>query len=196
MKTKLGALLAIVLAVALVLSGCTTPATPAAPAEPAAEAAQPTATPVPAVEAKTYVVATDAAFPPMEFVDANKNIVGFDIDLMNAIAKAMGFEVEYKNTAWDGIFAGLESGDYDAIISAVTIRDDRKAKYDFSEPYINAGQAIVVMADDTGDQERGRPRRQDRWRPDRHHRRFCRRKRSQARRSRNMTPSTSPFWTW
>ncbi len=143
MKSRLGAVLAATLAIALVLSGCTAPA-PAAPAESGAAAA-PAA---PAVEAKTYVVATDAAFPPMEFVDENKNLAGFDIDLLNAIAAEMGFEVEFKNTAWDGIFAGLESGDYDAIISAVTIREDRQAKYDFSEPYVNAGQAIVVTIDD------------------------------------------------
>jgi len=82
----------------------------------------------------------------MEFVDSSKNIVGFDIDMMNAIARVMGFEVEYKNTAWDGIFAGLESGDYDAILSSVTITDERKQKYDFSDPYVNAGQAVVVRA--------------------------------------------------
>ena len=61
-------------------------------------------------------IATDAAFPPMEFVDENKEIVGFDIDMMNAIAEAQGLEIEYKNTAWDGIFAGLDTGDYDAIL--------------------------------------------------------------------------------
>ncbi|MFO7696276.1 MAG: transporter substrate-binding domain-containing protein, partial [Anaerolineae bacterium] len=138
MKPKWGTWLAILMVVAMLLSACTTPKT-----------TTPTAVPETKVETKTYVVATDAAFPPMEFVDENKNIAGFDIDLLNAIAEAMGFKVEWKNTAWDGIFAGLESGEYDAIMSAVTIRDDRVEKYDFTEPYINSGQAIVVMADDT-----------------------------------------------
>lgn len=104
------------------------------------------ATPTPAATKTHFVVATDAAFPPMEFVDETKQIVGFDIDLMEAIAKEMNFTVEWKNTAWDGIFAGLESGDYDAIMSSVTITDERKEKYVFSEPYINAGQAVVVRA--------------------------------------------------
>jgi len=85
----------------------------------------------------------------MEFVDENKNIVGFDIDLVNAIAQEMGFKAEFKNTAWDGIFAGLESGDYDAIISSVSCTDERKAKYDCSDPYVNAGQAVVVRIDET-----------------------------------------------
>ena len=147
MKPKLASVLAIVLTVALILSGCAKP--PAGTPQPTKVVTQPTAAPQqPAAKAK-YVIATDAAFPPMEFVDENKNIVGFDIDLMNAIAKVMGFEVEFKNTAWDGIFAGLESGDYDAILSSVTITDERKAKYDFSDPYINAGQAVVVRADET-----------------------------------------------
>jgi polar amino acid transport system substrate-binding protein len=101
-------------------------------------------------EANTIVVATDATWPPMEMVDENKNIVGFDIDLMNAAAKAAGFQVEFKNTAWDGIFTGLEAGKYDAVMSSVTITDERKQTMDFSIPYINAGQILVVPAATTG----------------------------------------------
>jgi polar amino acid transport system substrate-binding protein len=93
---------------------------------------------------KTVVVATDATWPPMEMLDANKNIIGFEIDFMKAVAKEGGFKVEFKNTAWDGIFGGLEIGKYDAIISSVTITDERKKKYDFSLPYINAGQLLVA----------------------------------------------------
>ncbi|GAB4296576.1 MAG: basic amino acid ABC transporter substrate-binding protein [Desulfuromonadia bacterium] len=93
---------------------------------------------------KKVVVATDATWPPMEMVDKNKKIVGFDIDFMTAVAKEAGFEVEFKNTAWDGIFAGLEAGKYDAIISSVTITPERQKQYDFSLPYIDAGQILVV----------------------------------------------------
>ena len=92
------------------------------------------------------VVATDATWPPMEMVNADKEIVGFDIDLMNEIAKAGGFKVEFRNTAWDGIFAGLANGDYDAVISSVTITEDRKKSMDFSDPYINAGQVLIVKS--------------------------------------------------
>jgi polar amino acid transport system substrate-binding protein len=93
---------------------------------------------------KKVVVATDATWPPMEMVDKDKKIVGFDIDFMNAVAKEAGFTVEFKNTAWDGIFAGVESGQYDAIISSVTITEERQKKYDFSLPYIDAGQILIV----------------------------------------------------
>jgi polar amino acid transport system substrate-binding protein len=101
-------------------------------------------------EPAKITIATDATWPPMEMVDTSKNIVGFDIDLMAAAAKAGGFAVEFKNTAWDGIFAGLENGKYDAVMSSVTINDERKKTMDFSIPYINAGQILVVKADVSG----------------------------------------------
>ena len=89
-------------------------------------------------------VATDATWPPMEMVDENKNIVGCDIDFFTAVAKEAGFNVKFQNTAWDGIFAGIAAGKYDAIISSVTITDERKKQMDFSSPYINAGQVLIV----------------------------------------------------
>ena len=102
-------------------------------------------TPVFAEDKKiTITVATDATWPPMEMVDENKNIIGFDIDYLNAVAKEAGFNVKYKNVPWDGIFAGVETGKYDAIISSVTITEERKKAMDFSEPYVNIGQIIVV----------------------------------------------------
>jgi polar amino acid transport system substrate-binding protein len=95
----------------------------------------------------TVVVATDATWPPMEYVNEDREIVGYDIDLMTAIAEKAGFEVEFRNVAWDGIFAGLAAGEYDAVISSVTITDERRENYDFSEPYINAGQIVVVRVE-------------------------------------------------
>jgi len=93
---------------------------------------------------KVYTVATDATWPPMEMVNTDKEIVGFDIDFLSAVAKEAGFKVEFKNTAWDGIFAGIAAGKYDAIISSVTITEDRKKVMSFSIPYINAGQVLIV----------------------------------------------------
>ena len=98
-----------------------------------------------AIEKEPVVtVASDATWPPMEMIDANKHLVGFDVDFMNAVAKEGGFKVLIVNTAWDGIFAGIAAGKYDAIISSVTINDERKKTLDFSDPYINAGQVLVV----------------------------------------------------
>jgi len=139
------------------LAACATPAptpTPVPPTPtpvpptPTPTPVPPTLTPTPTPAPKKIVVATDATWPPAEFIDEKtKEIVGFDIDLMKAIAKEVGLEVEFKNVAWDGIFAGLEAGEYDAIISSVTITDERKQKYDFSDPYFNAGQLIAVRID-------------------------------------------------
>jgi polar amino acid transport system substrate-binding protein len=96
-------------------------------------------------QAKKFVFGSDATFPPMEFVDAaSKKVVGFDVDMINAISKVSGFQAEVKSTAWDGIFAGLAAGDYDGVLSSVTITDERKATMDFSTPYLNAGQVIIV----------------------------------------------------
>jgi polar amino acid transport system substrate-binding protein len=100
-----------------------------------------------AVKSKKVVVASDATWPPMEFIDDSKNIVGFDVDLIKEVAKAGGFEVEIKNVNWDGIFGGLDAGQYDAVISSVTITEDRKAVMDFSTPYINAGQVLIVRTE-------------------------------------------------
>ncbi|KAB0671818.1 basic amino acid ABC transporter substrate-binding protein [Oryzomonas sagensis] len=93
---------------------------------------------------KSIKVATDATWPPMEMVDTNKQIVGYDIDFLKAVAKEAGVAAVIKNTAWDGIFAGLDAGQYDAIISSVTITKERQAKYDFTEPYTSIGQILVV----------------------------------------------------
>jgi polar amino acid transport system substrate-binding protein len=98
----------------------------------------------PCAWAKTIVVAGDATWPPMEMVDDNKQMTGFGIEYVRAAAKEAGFEVEFKNVAWDGIFAGLEAGKYDAICSSVTITDERKATMDFSIPYLKVRQALVV----------------------------------------------------
>lgn len=101
-------------------------------------------------EGGKIIIATDATWPPMEFVNQSKDIVGFDIDLMNLAAKEGGFEVEFVNTAWDGIFAGLANEQYDAVMSSVTITEERKDTMDFSVPYINAGQVLIVQQSTSG----------------------------------------------
>jgi len=98
----------------------------------------------PTVEKEIIVVATDATWPPMEFVNQNKKIVGFDIDLMKEIAKQASFSVQFKNTAWDGIFVGLANKKYDVIIADVTITEERKKTMDFSIPYLSSGQILLM----------------------------------------------------
>lgn len=94
--------------------------------------------------AANIVVAMDATWPPMEFLNDKKEIIGFDVDYLKAAAKEAGFELTLKNVAWDGIFAGLESGKYDAVCSSVTITEERKKGMDFTLPYFKVRQALVV----------------------------------------------------
>lgn len=101
------------------------------------------------------VIASDCTWPPMEFINEAKEIVGFDIDFIEAVAEAEGFEVEVRNTAWDGIFAGLENNHYDAIISSVTITEERKKTMDFTDPYFQVNQAVVVTTTDKATKKLG-----------------------------------------
>jgi len=101
--------------------------------------------------AKKLIVAQDTTFPPMEFINDAKEQVGFDVDLMKAVAKEAKLELEFKSVSWDGIFAGLANSTYDIVASSVTITEDRQKEMDFSTPYVNAGQVLVVLADNAKD---------------------------------------------
>lgn len=98
-------------------------------------------------EEKVYVVGTDAAYPPFQVLEADGKITGHDIDVMNAIAEAGGFKIEWRNTGWDPLFDGLDKGTVDIGISSITITEDRKKKYDFSDSYFEANQLILVAED-------------------------------------------------
>lgn len=91
------------------------------------------------------VVATDATYPPLEYYDEKGKLIGFDIDLINAIAKELKSEVEIKNVSFDKIFDALKDGEVDVIISSVTITAEREKTMNFSSPYLNAGQVIVAL---------------------------------------------------
>jgi His/Glu/Gln/Arg/opine family amino acid ABC transporter permease subunit len=95
------------------------------------------------------VVGTDATYPPFEYADdQTREIVGFDIDLIRAVAEQLGARVEFIVVPFDGIISGLNSGKYDALISAMTITPERAQAVLFSEPYYDAGQSIAVPVDD------------------------------------------------
>lgn len=81
---------------------------------------------------ETYVVGAGGTYRPFEFENSQKQLEGFDIDIIKAIAKAENFDVKLVNTPWEGIFATLGSGDRDIIISGITITDKRKQMVDFS----------------------------------------------------------------
>jgi len=125
-------------AASLLLAACGKKAEPPAPAAAPAPVAS---APAPA---KVYVVGTDAAYAPFESQNEKGDIVGFDIEVVQAIAAKAGFEVKFVNTPWEGIFNALGQGDRDMVVSAVTITEERKQTMDFSQPYFDAQQLIAV----------------------------------------------------
>jgi polar amino acid transport system substrate-binding protein len=145
---RLTLLFSLLVIVSMVLAGCTSAATPSA--APTTAATSPTAEATAPAAATKIRVATDATWPPFEVVDeSSKEIVGFDIDLLKAIAAKEGLEVEFINVAFDPLLAGIAQCQYDAAISAMTITEDRKKEMLFSDPYFNAGQVVTVRADNT-----------------------------------------------
>ena len=94
-------------------------------------------------------VGMEIGYPPFEdFAEDGTTPVGYDIDFAKALGEKLGLTVNFVNTAWDGIFQGI-GVNYDCVISAVTITDERKETMLFSEPYINNYQSVVVRADST-----------------------------------------------
>ena len=97
-----------------------------------------------------YTFATNANWPPLEYVDENGEIVGFEIDLIKAMSEISGVPMDYVNTSWDTIFAGLANGQYDAIASGVTVTEERKQTIDFSTTIYQVTQSILTKKENSG----------------------------------------------
>ncbi|HKS12994.1 MAG TPA: cystine ABC transporter substrate-binding protein [Pseudomonas sp.] len=90
-------------------------------------------------------VGLEGTYPPFSFVDESGKLAGFEVELSEALAKALGVKVKLQPTPWDGILAALQSKRLDVVVNQVTISEERKAKYDFSQPYTVSGiQALVL----------------------------------------------------
>jgi polar amino acid transport system substrate-binding protein len=90
-------------------------------------------------------IGMEIGYPPMEYMAADgKTPIGFDVSMGKAIAEKMGLKPEFIDTAWDGIFAGVDTKKYDCIMSSVTINPQRLAVHNFSKPYIQNTLAIVL----------------------------------------------------
>ena len=144
-RLRSGALLGLVLAVALVAAGCgeksdtgggSTGTTAAAPTVDEALAAK-----VPAAVKSDgkVLIGTDSSYPPNEFLDTDgKTVVGWDVDLFNAVAAKLGLKTEYQPAKFDAIIPGLQSGKYEFGVSSFTINDERKQQVNMVS-YFNAG---------------------------------------------------------
>ena len=99
-------------------------------------------------ESGKLLIGIEIGYPPMEYLmDDGRTPIGFDIDVAYKLGELLGLQVEFINTAWDGIFFGLEKGEYDAIISSVSITPPRQEKYILTEPYVSNALCIVVAAE-------------------------------------------------
>lgn len=100
-------------------------------------------------QTRPLVVGSSATYPPFAYETPAKEIVGFDVDIIRAIAGKRGLSLRIINTPFTGIFASLNNGDIDLIVSGVTINERRRQSYDFTAPYFEARQLIAVPKDST-----------------------------------------------
>lgn len=98
---------------------------------------------------KVLKIATNAEFEPFESLDADGNYVGFDVDLINAIAEKIGYEIEFDNMEFDGVIAAVASGSCDIGLSGLTVNAKRAQSVDFSKAYYSTAQLLIVAANDT-----------------------------------------------
>ncbi len=103
---------------------------------------------LPDLGGREVVVVTENAYPPLQFLDAAGNAVGWEYDAMAEIAKRLNLTVTYENISWDAMIAAVSQGQYDLGMTGITIRDDRKEQVDFSDPYMRSEMVMMVRGDE------------------------------------------------
>ena len=128
MKKAVLAVVAIILVCGVLFTGCTKKASSGLTIRPG-----------------VLMIGMEIGYPPMEYYDADGvTPIGFDVELGKALAAKMGIKVQFIDTAWEGIFAGVDTGRYDCIISSVTITPARLHAHNFSKPYVANTLAMVL----------------------------------------------------
>jgi len=95
-------------------------------------------------------VGTEGTYAPFTFHNEQDELTGYDVEVIKEVAKRMELKVEFMETQWDSMFAGLNSGRFHLIANQVGINEDRKENYDFSEPYTYSSAVLVVPKDSKG----------------------------------------------
>jgi polar amino acid transport system substrate-binding protein len=94
------------------------------------------------------MVGMEIGYPPMEYFDTDGTTpIGFDVEVSKAVADYLGLDIEYVDTAWDGIFAGVNTDKYDVIFSSVSILESRQQEFNMSEPYVSNHTVLIVPND-------------------------------------------------
>lgn len=105
---------------------------------------------LPDLGGRTVVIVTENAYFPLQFVDAKTGKpAGWEYDAMEEMAKRLNFKVEYQNTSWDAMIQAVSDKQYDMGMTGITIKDDRKEKVDFSDPYMKSEIFMLVRGDET-----------------------------------------------
>jgi polar amino acid transport system substrate-binding protein len=104
---------------------------------------------LPDLAGREVVVVTENAYPPLQFTDKDGKAIGWEYDAMAELAKRLNFTVKYENTSWDAMIPAVSEGQFDIGMTGITIKDDRKEKVDFSEPYMRSEMVMLVKGDET-----------------------------------------------
>lgn len=99
--------------------------------------------------AQVLRIATEGAYAPFNYTDENDNLVGFDVDIANALCEEMKTECEIVAQDWEGIIPGLKAKKYDAIVAAMSVTPERELQVDFTQPYFN--NSLVFIANKESD---------------------------------------------
>lgn len=95
-------------------------------------------------------IGTEGTYAPFTYHDTAGKLTGFDVEIAEEVSKRLGVEPEFIETQWDGLFAGMDAKRFDVIFNQVSIKEDRKVKYDFSDPYI-LSKAVLIVGEDNED---------------------------------------------
>ena len=105
---------------------------------------------LPDLAGRKVVVVTENAYPPLQFIDKKTGKqIGWEYDAMDEIAKRLNFKVEYQNTSWDAMIQAVSDNQYNIGMTGITIKEERKAKVDFSDPYMRSEQFMLVRGDES-----------------------------------------------
>ncbi|MGM0982445.1 MAG: transporter substrate-binding domain-containing protein [Pseudomonadota bacterium] len=99
---------------------------------------------LPEIRDDVFRVANSGAYPPFSYVDTSGNLIGFDVDIAEAVADKMGVEVDIQTSPWNGIVAALAGGRFDACICSMSATEEREKAVDFTDPYYHSGLSIWV----------------------------------------------------
>jgi polar amino acid transport system substrate-binding protein len=105
---------------------------------------------LPDLKGRKVTVVTENAYPPLQFIDPKSGKqIGWEYDAMDEIAKRLNITVEYQNTSWDAMIEAVSGAQYDVGMTGITIKEERKAKVDFSDPYMRSEMFMLVRGDES-----------------------------------------------